>query len=127
MGLPLRLGLETLGWGGAPLDLGGKLPPGRRPPSRWVLAGAPPSQGAYIKGGGRAANNSLGRLPPPLLHLSLSQKLGEALPTSRYIHHHVVVLLDLHQPLLPPCWIKKEETSSPTIRVLNAKVPSVRH
>ena len=29
----------------------------------------------------------------------------------RYIHHHAVVLLDLHQPLLPPCWIKKEETS----------------
>ena len=43
--------------------------------------------------------------------LSLSQKLGEALPETRYIHHHAVVLLDLHQPLLPPCWIKKEETS----------------
>ena len=28
------------------------------------------------------------------------------------IHHHAVVLLDLHQPLLPPYWIKKEETSS---------------
>ena len=26
-------------------------------------------------------------------------------------YHHAVVLLDLHQPLLPPCWIKKEETS----------------
>ncbi len=26
-------------------------------------------------------------------------------------HHHAVVLLDLHQPLLSPCWIKKEETS----------------
>ena len=37
--------------------------------------------------------------------------LGEALPETRYIHHHAVVLLDLHQPLLPPCWIKKEETS----------------
>ena len=33
---------------------------------------------------------------------------------------------DLHQPLLSPCWIKKEETSSPTVRVLNAEVPSVR-
>ena len=29
----------------------------------------------------------------------------------RYFHHHAVVLLDLHQPLLPPCWIKKKETS----------------
>ena len=53
-------------------------------------------------------------------------ELGEALPRS---------------PLLPPprrraagspstspspCWIKKEETSSPTVRVLNAEVSSVR-
>ena len=28
---------------------------------------------------------------------------------------------------LSPCWIKKEETSSPTVRVLNAEVLSVRH
>ena len=27
LGLPLRLGLETLGVGGAPPDLGGKFPP----------------------------------------------------------------------------------------------------
>ena len=32
MGLPLRLGLETLGWGGAPLALGGKSPPWPPPP-----------------------------------------------------------------------------------------------
>ena len=64
-----------------------------------------------MKGGREGSNNSLGHLPPPLQHLSLSQKLGEALPRPRYIHHHAVVLLDLHQPLLPPCWIKKEETS----------------
>ena len=44
----------------------------------------------------------------------------------RYFHHHAVVLLDLHQLLLPPCRIKKEEMSSPTVRVLNAEVPSVR-
>ena len=37
------------------------------------------------------------------------------------------MLLDLHQTLLPPCWIKKEETSSPTIRVLNVEVSFVRH
>ena len=47
MGLPLRLGLETLGWGGgAPLDLGGESPPhGRRPPKDGLLAGAPPPRG----------------------------------------------------------------------------------
>ena len=64
--------------------------------------------------------------PSPLLHLSLAQKLGEALPEPCCIHHHTVVLLDLHQPLLPPCWIKKEETSSAPY-VLNAEVLSVRH
>ena len=42
---------------------------------------------------------------------SSSIVLGEALLGSRYFHHHAVVLLDLHQPLLPPCWIKKEKTS----------------
>ena len=42
MGLPLRLGLETLGVGGAPLDLGGKLPPWQPPPHLdGLLAGAP--------------------------------------------------------------------------------------
>ena len=29
--------------------------------------------------------------------------------------------------LPPSCWIKKEETSSPTVRVLKAEVPPVRH
>ena len=63
--------------------------------------------------GGREGSN-LQPWAPPSPHatpLSLSQKLGEALPETRYIHHHAVVLLDLHQPLLPPFWIKKEETS----------------
>ena len=99
---PLRLGLETLGWGGAPLALGGKSPPGRRPPCRWVLAGAPLPGGLY-KGGGREGSNLQPWAPPssPATPLSLSQKLGEALPETRYIHHHAVVLLDLHQPLPP--------------------------
>ena len=46
-----------------------------------------------------------------MTHLPPPAALGEALLESRYFHHHTVVLLDLHQPLLPPCWIKKEETS----------------
>ena len=77
------------------------------------LGRRPPSQGAYIKGGREGSKiSALGAsLLPCNTSLSLSQKLGEALPETRYIHHHAVVLLDLHQPLLPPCWIKKEETS----------------
>ena len=96
-----------------PLALGGKATPsplGRRPPWRSHLLGLRTPQGASIKGGGRAAHYSLWRLPPPLQHLSLAEARRSPAET-RYIHHHAVVLLDLHQPLLPPCWIKKEETS----------------
>ncbi|XBH95702.1 hypothetical protein VPH35_086221 [Triticum aestivum] len=46
-----------------------------------------------------------------MTHLPPPAALGEALLESRCFHHHAVMLLDLHQPLLPPCWIKKEETS----------------
>ena len=111
---PMRLGLGTLR-GELPPCLGGHGTPfhplAAAPNPRWVLAGPPP-KGAYIKGGGRAAISQPWAPPSsPATPLSLSQKLGEALPRSRYIHHHAVVLLDLHQPLLPPCWIKKEETS----------------
>ena len=74
---PLRLGLGTLG-GSSPLPWGARqpLPPfGRRPPWRSHLPGPAPPQGAYIKvGGGRAATYGLGRLPPPLQHLSLSRR-----------------------------------------------------
>ena len=88
-------------------------PPGRRPLGRLDLPGPAPPLGAYIKEGeGGQPHPEVLAPPSPLLHLSLSQKLGEALPELCCIHHHAVVLLDLHQPLLPPCWIKKEETSS---------------
>ena len=109
---PMRLGLGTLG-GSSPLPWGARqpLPPlAAAPPWRSHLPGLAHPPGAYIKGG-REGSYLQPWAPPssPATPLSLSQKLGEALPETRYIHHHAVVLLDLHQPLLPPCWIKKEE------------------
>ena len=104
MGLPLRLGLETLGWGAPHLPWGASLPPWPPPPpSRWILAGAP-LPGAYIKGGREGSNTTaLGAsLLPCNTSLSLAEA-SEAVPETHYIHHHAVVLLDLHQPLLPPC------------------------
>ena len=50
-GPPLRLGLETLGVGGAPPDLGGKFPPLAAAPHVDGFPGPAPPQGAYIKGG----------------------------------------------------------------------------
>ena len=40
-------------------------------------------------------------MPPSTIILdNIVAVLGEALLESRYFHHHAVVLLDLHQPLL---------------------------
>ena len=86
---------QTLGWG-FPTCLGGQgTPLAAAPCPRWALAAAPPpSQGAYIKGGGEGSTLQL-LAPPssPATPLSRAQKLGEGLPESRYIHHHAVVLL----------------------------------
>ena len=80
----------------APMDLEGKKPAPSTPIySEEAHGSSTPSPGA-----------------PPSRDTSSSRlALGEALPGSRYFHHHAVVLPDLHQLLLPPCWIKKEETS----------------
>ena len=109
---PMRLGLQTLGWGGFPLALGGKAPPLAAAPTLDGFGRRPPSQGGLYKGGeGGQQPTALGA---SLLPCNTSLSLAEARRSpaeTRYIHHHAVVLLDLHQPLLPPCWIKKEETS----------------
>ena len=127
---PMRLGLGTLG-GSFPLALGGKapLPPfGRRPPleipSPW--AGAPPG-GLYKGGGGRAATHSLGRLPPPLQHLSLSRR-SSAKPcrrpaTSTTTPSCCWISINLSFPLAG----SRRRRRRCTVRVLNAEVPSVRH
>ena len=109
---PMRLGLQTLGWGGFPLALGGKAPLGRRPPNpRWVFGRPPRPRGPIYRGEGGQQHTAGGA---SLLPCNTSLSLAEAWQSpaeTRYIHYHAVVLLDLHQPLLPPCWIKKEETS----------------
>ena len=52
LGPPLRLGLETLGVGGAPLDLGGKSPPlGRCHPLEMGSPGPADPLGPLYKGG----------------------------------------------------------------------------
>ena len=113
---PMRLGLGTLG-GELPPCLGGQGTPspplGRHPPWRSHLQGLRTPLGGLYKGGGREGSTLQPLAPPssPATPLSLSQKLGEALPENRYIHHHAVVLLDLHQPLLPLAGSRKEETS----------------
>ena len=121
---PLRLGLGTLGWGGFPLALGGKAPLGRRPPT---LDGfgrrPPPSQGGLYKGGeGGQKQHSLGGLPPPLQHLSLSYKLGEALPrpaTSTTKPSCCWISINLSFPLAGSRRRRRHRAA----RVLNAEAP----
>ena len=88
-------------------------PPGRRPPWEIASRGPAPPLGAYIKEcKGEGSRTLCIGASLPLLHLVLLPlQLGEALSEFCCIHHHAVMLLDHHQPLLPPCWIKKEETS----------------
>ena len=126
---PMRLGLGTLGWGSSPLPWGARqpLPPfGRRPPLDLISrAGAPPPTGAYIKGGGRAAHNSLGRLPPPLQHLSRrsSAKPCRRAATSTTTPSCCWIYINLSFPLAG----SRRRRRRCIIRVLNAEVPSVRH
>ena len=117
---------------------GGELPPclggqgnpfppcGRRPPLRSHLLGPAPPPGGYIKGGGRAATYSLGRLPPPLQHLSLSRR-SLAKPcrrpaTSTTTPSCCWISINLSFPLAG----SRRRRRRCSVRVLNAEVPSVR-
>ena len=104
LGLPLRLGLETLGVGAPHLAWGASHPPWPPPPLEiQSLGGRRPPGPLYKEGGGRAAHPCSWRLPLPLQHLSLSLSLAKPCRDRGCFHHHAVVLLDLHQPLPPPC------------------------
>ena len=128
LGPLLRLGLGTLGEGAPPLALGGTPPPLAASPLEIPSLGPVPPLGSLYKEGGWEGSHTQhpGASLPSFLHLLLSQKLGDALPEPCCIHHHAVVLLDLHQPLLPPFLDQEGGDVTLTIRVLNAEVPSVR-
>ena len=128
MGLPPAPRVGNPRVGGRPTCLGGQgIPLAAAPPSRWDPWPAPPLPGGLYKGGeGGQQHYSLGRLPPPLLHLSLSQKLGEALPrpaTSTTTPSFCWISINLSFPLAG----SRRRRRRCTVRVLNAEVPSVRH
>ena len=89
LGLPLRLGLETLGVGAPHLAWGASHPLGRRPPLEIgsPRAGAPPRGPIYSGREGGKPHPSPWRLRLPPVTLLPLLVLGEALPIS---------------PLLPP-------------------------
>ena len=99
--------------GGHPTCLGGQATPlGRHPPSDGISRGPAPPR-APINSGGREGSSTTapGASLSPCNTSPSRRSSAKPCRDPRYIHHHAVVLLDLHQPLLPPCWIKKEETS----------------
>ena len=100
--------------GAPPLALGGKPPPWPPPPLEIgsPRAGAPLGT-LYIVGGREGSRTQVfGASLSPRTTSPSRRSLAKPCRDRCCIHHHAVVLLDLHQPLLPPCWIKKEETSS---------------
>ena len=99
--------------GGAPTCLGGHSTPlGRRPP-RDPISRASAPLGSLYKEEGREGSLTLALCAslPPCYTSPSRRRLAKPCRDLCCIHHHAIVLLDLHQPLLPPCWIKKEETS----------------
>ena len=126
---PLRLGLETLGVGTPPPGLGGKFPPLPPPPLEIPSprAGAPLG-GLYKEGGERAAAPMLLAPPSPIATplplVEARRSPAEITAASTTTPSCCWISVNLSSP---PCWIKKEETSSSIVRVLNAEVLSVQH
>ena len=73
-------------------------------------AAPPPSPLALYIVGGREGSKTTALGASLLPCYTSPSRRSSAKPCCDHccIHHHAVVLLDLHQPLLPPCWIKKE-------------------
>ena len=138
MGLPPAPRVGNPRVGGAPLALGGKYPPWPSPPpiqmGSWPtpplqmdLGQRPPSQGAYIKGGGRAA--TLQPWAPPSspatpLPLAEARRSPAEIPL-----HPPPRRRAAGSPSTSPSPLLDQEGGERrcSVRVLNAEVPSVRH
>ena len=115
LGPPPAPRVKTLGVGGRPTWLGGHSTPlAAAPPRRSHLLGPAHTLGGLYKGG-REGSSTLKswRLPLPCYTSPSRRSLAKpcrdpatstTTPSCCWSH--------LPQPLLPPCWIKKEETSS---------------
>ena len=103
------VGKETMGFlsptfANAPMDLEGKKPA--------------PSTLIY-----REQHPKPWRLPPSRDTSSSPLALGEALPGSRYFHHHAVVLLELSLNFSSPLAGSRRRRRPRAVRVLNAEAP----
>ena len=136
--LPWALALRVEGGTleGAPPWLGGQAtlspsPLGRRPPSRWVLEGPAPFSLPPINRGVRGGQpHDPPRRSPPLPNTSPPPLCAWRSPVGvlPLHHHHAVVLpVELSSSTSPSPLLDQEggDVSRP-VRVLNAKVPSVR-
>ena len=98
------------GTGGGQVEVNGWL--GAETVGGWISrAGAPPADPIYKGGKEGSRIHAPGASLSPCNTSPSRRSLAKPCRDRCCIHHHAVVVLDLHQPLLPPCWIKKEETS----------------
>ena len=106
---------------------GVSYPPWTPPPHQMDLGRRPPSQGAYIKGGGRAATQqpwappSSPATPLPLAEERRSPAAVTAASTTTL--SCCWIFINLSFPLAG----SRRRRRRCTVRVLNAEVPSVRH
>ena len=109
---------------------GASHPLGRRPSWRLDLLGPPPPlDSLYIVGKGGPLTTRLWCLPLPLQHILLLHRAWRSPAGVLQLHHHhaVVLLLEPSSSTSPfPLLDQEGGDVFPTVRVLNAEVPSVR-